>query len=62
MGGYQEDMTAILSGWANSHGLQYDRIYNYVKAGFFFGPSVIRGIFESKKCPQCVRVDDFPDS
>ncbi|KAL4474707.1 hypothetical protein ABPG72_002300 [Tetrahymena utriculariae] len=62
MGGYQEDMTAILSGWASHHGLEYDRIYNHVKAGFFFGPSIISSIFESQNCPSCVRVDYFLDS
>ncbi|KAL4429935.1 hypothetical protein ABPG74_000301 [Tetrahymena malaccensis] len=62
MGGYQEDMTAILSGWASSHGLEYDRIYNYLKAGFFFGPSIISSIFESQNCPTCIRRDYYEDS
>ncbi|KAL4429934.1 hypothetical protein ABPG74_000300 [Tetrahymena malaccensis] len=62
MGGYQEDMTAILSGWASHDTLKYDRLFNYVKAGFFFGPELLHNIFENQKCSSCVRLDDYPDS
>ncbi|KAL4474708.1 hypothetical protein ABPG72_002301 [Tetrahymena utriculariae] len=62
MGGYQEDMTAILSGWASHETLKYDRLFNYVKAGFFFGPELLHDIFESQRCSSCVRLDDYPDS
>ncbi|EAR83731.1 phosphatidylinositolglycan class N protein (macronuclear) [Tetrahymena thermophila SB210] len=62
MGGYQEDMTAILSGWTSPGPLKYDKLFNYVQAGLFFGPELLHNIFESSRCPSCVRADIYPDS
>ena len=54
-------MTAIMSGWADA-GMQYSKLFDYVEAGWFFGPKMLEGIFLSDKNQINLKTETYWDS